>query len=77
MLFPGLGVVAFVAVEMKYPVLISFGAKLVLYVISTSLAGTVAIVSFVCGFATFIVVSGTVHKLDAPVTNFLKLLQVV
>jgi len=43
---------------MKYPALVSFGAKLVLYVISTSLAGTVvAIVSFVCASATFNVVS--------------------
>ena len=54
---PGYGAVAFVAVEMKYPVLVSFGAELVLYAISTSLAGTVVIVSFVCGFVRFNVVS--------------------
>ena len=55
---PRLGAVAFVEVKMKYPALVSFGAKLVLYVISTVLAGTVvAIVSFVCAFATFNVVS--------------------
>jgi hypothetical protein len=38
---PKLRGVAAVAVKRKYPVLVSLGAKLVLYVISTSLAGTV------------------------------------
>jgi hypothetical protein len=50
--------VASVAVEIKYPVLISLGAKLVLYVISTSLAGTFAItLLFKPVLITFIVVS--------------------
>src|SRR5918995_1234716 len=49
--------VALVVVETKYPLLISFGAKLVPYVISTSLAGIASTVWLVCGFMRFTVTS--------------------